>query len=85
MRLFTVLYIVLCIMMGMMLLLSPWLLPWGENYFFLRYSWVQTIATNYYVRGAISGIGLADIALGVWETVRYFQQGQNPADSAQTP
>jgi hypothetical protein len=80
MRLLTVLYIVLCIMMGMMLLFSPWLLPWGENYFVLRYSWVQTIASNYYVRGAISGIGLADLALGVWETVRYFRQAQHPAN-----
>ncbi len=76
MRLLTVLYIVLCVMMGVMLVLSPWLLPWGENYFFLRYSWVQTIASNYYIRGAISGIGLADIALAAWETVRNFRHGQ---------
>jgi hypothetical protein len=73
MRLLTVLYILLCFLMGLMLLLSPWLLPWGDNYFFLRYAWVQTIAGNYYVRGAISGIGLADIALGVWETTRYVR------------
>ncbi len=71
MRLFNVLYIVLWLMMGMMLLLSPWLFPWGENYFFLRYSWVQTVAGNYYVRGAISGVGVADIALGFWEAVRF--------------
>lgn len=73
MRLLIVLYIVLCFLVGLMLLLSPWLLPWEENYFFLRYSWVQIVAGNYYVRGAISGIGVADIALGAWETVHYFR------------
>ncbi|HEV3279743.1 MAG TPA: hypothetical protein VG860_23355 [Terriglobia bacterium] len=70
MRLLRFLYIVLCFLMGLMLLFAPWLLPWPENYFFLRYSWVQAAASNYYVRGAVSGIGLADIALGVWETGR---------------
>jgi len=67
--------------MGVMLLLSPWLLPWEENYFFIRYSWVQIVASNYYVRGAISGIGVADIALGAWEVARYFHKGRNEASS----
>lgn len=79
MRLLTVLYIVLCFLVGVMLLLSPWLLPWEENYFFLRYSWVQIVASNYYVRGAISGIGIADIALGAWEVTRYLRRGHHEA------
>jgi hypothetical protein len=81
MRLLIVLYIVLCFMMGLMLLVSPWLLPWWDNYFFLRYPWVGTLAGNAYVRGAVSGIGLADIALGVWETVRHSRR----RDSAAVP
>lgn len=81
MRLFTILYIVLCFLMGLMLLFSPWLLPWEENYFFLRHSWIQIVASNYYVRGAISGIGVADIALSAWEAVRYFRRGHNEASS----
>jgi hypothetical protein len=72
-------------MMGLMLFVSPWLLPWGENYFFLRYSWVQMLAGNDYVRGAVSGIGLADVALGVWETVRYLRASQNHPRSAIGP
>lgn len=85
MRLFTVLYIVLCFLMGLMLLFSPWLLPWEENYFFLRYSWVQIVAGNDYVRGAISGIGVADIALGAWEAVRYFRRGHIGASFTLNP
>lgn len=81
MRLFTVLYIVLCFLMGVMLLFSPWLLPWEENYFFVRYSWVQIVAGDYYVRGAISGIGVADIALGALEITRYLRRGHNEASS----
>ncbi|HEV2424834.1 MAG TPA: hypothetical protein VGZ29_08405 [Terriglobia bacterium] len=81
MRLLTVLYIVLCFLAGVLLLLSPWLLPWEENYFFLRYSWVQIVAANDYVRGAISGVGLADIALGVWEARRYVRRGRSETGS----
>lgn len=84
MRLLIVLYIVLCFMMGVMLLLSPWLLPWEENFFFLRYSWVQIVASNYYVRGAISGIGAADIVLGAWEVVRYSRRGRDVASPTLT-
>ena len=85
MRLLTVMYIALCFMMGLMLMLSPWLFPWSENYFFLRYPWVQAVAGNYYIRGAISGVGLADMALGVWESVRYLRRAETPAKSPVIP
>lgn len=81
MRLLAVLYIMLCFMMGLLLLLSPWLLPWSDNFFVLRYSWVGTVASNYYVRGAVSGIGLADIALGLWEAARFGRRGPRSASN----
>ena len=75
-RALTVVYIVLCFEMGLLLLFFPWLSPWTANYFVHQYSWVAVAARNYYARGAVSGIGLADIGLGVYETWRYRQQSR---------
>jgi hypothetical protein len=33
----------------------------------------------------VSGIGLADLALGVWETVRYSRRGDSPAARGPNP
>ncbi len=75
-RALTVVYIVLCFEMGLLLLVFPWLPPWTANYFVHQYSWIEAAARNYYARGAVSGIGLADIGLGVYETWRYRQQSR---------
>ncbi|HUI41326.1 MAG TPA: hypothetical protein VL523_05100 [Terriglobia bacterium] len=60
-----VLYILLCLTMGLVLLVTPWIPPWTNNYFVAHYTWIETLARNDYVRGAVSGLGLADLGLGV--------------------
>ncbi len=70
-RLLTILYILFCFEMGILLFVFPWVSFWGKNYFVDHYTWVSRIAHNYYVRGAISGIGLADIGLAVYELWRF--------------
>ncbi len=69
-RLLTILYIVVCFEMGVLLFVFPWVSLWNKNFFIEHYSWVLSIARNYFVRGAISGIGLADIWLAVHELWR---------------
>ena len=63
-------YIVFCFAMGLLLLFMPWLPGWTSNFFAHHYPWVDTLARNDYLRGSISGIGLADIGLGTYETGR---------------
>ena len=75
-RALVVVYIVLCFEMGLLLLLFPWFSAWTANYFVHQYPWVEAAARNYYVRGAVSGVGLADIGLGVYETWRYRQRSR---------
>jgi hypothetical protein len=43
---------------------------WGKNYFVAQYPVISNIAMNYIVRGAISGIGLADVWLAFYELWR---------------
>ncbi len=69
-RLLAILYVVLCFEMGVFLILLPWVPLWTGNYFVDHFPWVAHVAMNYFVRGAISGIGLADIWLALYETWR---------------
>ena len=79
-RALTVFYIMLCFGMGLVLLLAPWLPNWTGNFLAQHYLWIDVLAHNDYVRGGISGIGLADLGLGAHETLR-FQQCDRTAET----
>lgn len=65
------LYIFYCFEIGIFLLVVPWMLPqvWEQNYFFYLFPWMKTVFLNGYFRGAISGLGLLNISLGIAEIV----------------
>lgn len=73
-RVLTILYIVFCFEMGVFLFVLPWVSLWSKNFFVGHYPLVSSIALNYFVRGAVSGIGLADIWLAVYELWRFRRQ-----------
>lgn len=67
-RLLTGLYILFCLEVGICLVVVPWRTAlWSHNYFVAHYPWVSALSLNYFIRGAISGIGVADIWLAVYE------------------
>jgi hypothetical protein len=72
-RLLTVVYIVFCFEMGVFLVVLPWVSLWSKNFFVGEYTWVSAVAMNYFVRGAISGLGLADVWLAIYELWRLRQ------------
>jgi len=63
----TILYILFCFEIGICLAVFPWMSLWGNNFFVGHYPWVASLARNYFVRGAISGIGIADMWLAFYE------------------
>lgn len=70
-RLLTILYIVCCFEMGVFLFVLPWWHDlWSQNFFVGHFPVVAGILMNYFVRGAISGLGLADIWLAIYEMWR---------------
>jgi len=73
-RLLTILYIVFCFEMGVFLFVLPWVTLWNRNFFADHYPWVASLARNYFLRGAISGIGLADIWLAFYELWRFRRE-----------
>jgi hypothetical protein len=54
---------------GFLLLVIPWSAFWDRNYFAQAVPWVHDIMTNNYVRGAVSGLGVVNVVLGLAELV----------------
>jgi hypothetical protein len=70
-RLMTIIYIVFCFELGVFLFVFPWTSFWTRNYFVGHYPWFASIARNYFLRGAASGLGLADVWLAFFELWRF--------------
>jgi hypothetical protein len=70
-RLLIIAYIVFCFEVGVFLFVFPWVSLWGKNYFLNHHPLFADIARNYFLRGAVSGIGLADVWLAFYELWRF--------------
>jgi hypothetical protein len=85
-KLSVIFYIVLCLEIGIVLTLLPWipqgtlgLSDWGNNYFLLYaarktglYA-LQTVVASGWVRGAVSGVGLLNVGIAFWEIFHFKQ------------
>ena len=84
-RLSVIFYIILCLEIGIVLTVLPWvphgwlgLSDWGNNYFLLLAAHkagygVQRFVASGWVRGAVSGIGILNLGMGVWELINFRQ------------
>ena len=70
-RLGLVIRVVFYIELGMLLAVLPWTRLWTENSLLLAYPQLRDFLQMNFVRGAVTGIGLVDIWIGVWEAVQY--------------
>lgn len=102
-RLSVIFYIILCLEIGIVLTLLPWvphgwmgLSDWGNNYFLLLAAHktgygLQRLVSSGWVRGAVSGVGLLNITMGIWElihfrkTVRALDAGAASVESSPKP
>jgi len=99
-RLSVIFYIILCLEIGVVLTVLPWvphgwfgLSDWGNNYFLLLAAHktgygLQRFVASGWVRGAVSGLGVLNIAMGAWEiinfrrTVRALDGEASPVESS---
>lgn len=82
-RLSVIFYIILCFEIGIVLTVLPWvphgwfgLSDWGNNYFLLLASrkvglGIQHFVASGWVRGAVSGIGILNLGMGIWELLNF--------------
>jgi hypothetical protein len=76
-RLFVIVYVVFCIEMGVVLLvlgLSSWVTVgswWFNNSLLAHWPTLRHVWQHAFVRGAVCGLGLIDLWIGISEAVRY--------------
>ena len=70
-RLFVVVYVLFCIELGLALIVLPWSGYWFNDGWLQEWPYVRSLIQSGFVRGAVSGLGLLDICLGVLEAVNY--------------
>jgi hypothetical protein len=64
-----ILYVVVCLEVGIFLLLVPWSAVWERNYFLEAYPSLRAILLAPAIRGAVAGLGLANIYMGLSEVL----------------
>ena len=52
---------------GLLLIILPWTVLWDRNYLLSALPWIHELAQSPYVRGAVSGLGLVNVGIGVAE------------------
>jgi polyferredoxin len=73
---------------GVVLMIVPWSTYWERNYFVEAVPYVEAIATNTFVRGAITGLGIVNLLAGLAELASLFMShgpGETPSAVAPPP
>ncbi len=72
-----VIYVLYCLEVGIFLLVYPWMRLWDQNFLLQYSSYIRVVLLNDFFRGAVSGLGIANLILGAWEVAhfqRYFRK-----------
>ncbi len=85
-KLSVIFYIILCLEIGIVLTLLPWipqgflgLSDWGNNYFLLYaarktgFYTLQSVVASGWVRGAVTGLGILNLGMAFWEIFHFKQ------------
>lgn len=75
-RLSLVIFVIFCIELGMLLAVLPWTRIWTNNSLLAAHPAWRALAQDNFVRGIITGIGLVDVWIGIWEAVHYRDPGK---------
>jgi hypothetical protein len=70
-RVFVAVFVLVCVQLGIMLVILPWTPVWTQNHFLLRNLALREFAMRDFVRGLVSGLGMVNIWVGMWEGVHY--------------
>ena len=57
---------------GLLLIVLPWSAFWERNYFAQAFPLLQSLVTNNFVRGAVTGLGLVNLFAGFADLALVF-------------
>ena len=75
-RLSLVIFVIFCIELGMLLMVLPWTRIWTDNSLLAAHPAWRALVQDNFARGIITGIGLVDVWIGIWEAVHYRDPGK---------
>ena len=73
-RVWLVIYVGFCIELGLWLVVAPWRQVWTNNSLLIDYPALQRVLLNYFLRGAVTGLGIIDLGLGISAAVDYREK-----------
>lgn len=74
-RVSLVIFVMFCIELGLLLTALPWTRVWTDNSLLALHPTLGAFLRDNFVRGVISGLGLIDVWIGIWEAVHYHDPG----------
>lgn len=63
--------VIICLWIGLVLAVLPWLPPWTENAIVNDFPNLRWFLGTGFVRGLVTGLGLLDLWIGISEAVHY--------------
>ena len=76
-RVWPICFAILAFEIGGFLMVFPWMDAWRLNHFPSFYPPLFDIWDDPYFRGAISGLGVVNVIVAIWQTVRLLQNSKN--------
>lgn len=76
-KVFFCIYVLYCFETGIFLVIFPWLRLWEQNGLLAYSPYLRLVVLDSFFRGAVSGLGVANLILGVCEIAhfrRYFRK-----------
>lgn len=75
-RIMRVVEVMVWLELGLILLIVPWKRAWTDNSLVLNYPQLRAFLEMNFIRGAVSGIGLLDLWVGISRAVGYKDPGK---------
>jgi len=72
-----ILYIIYSLEVGVFLLFLPWLQIWDNNYLLWRYPGFRPIISNPFLKGAVLGLGIVNLLIGIQEISNFRRNFKN--------
>lgn len=70
-RLGVFLFVFTSLLLGVALTVLPWTQRWSDNPFLVQHLELRSFVLLGFVRGAVSGLGIVNLWMGIFEGIRY--------------
>ena len=73
-RIWIAITVIFFIELGMILVVIPWTFLWNDNKLLILHPAWRAIVMHGFTRGVVTGLGLVNVWIGIWEAVHYTEK-----------